>query len=354
MFSALRTRFSPHSLNTFKRTYAGFSRFPERNVGSSRNRGQRPRPGNGFEYDAEPTPSEDESQAWHTSQRPPTSDPEEGLRNLLMNNEVLVVERQLEMLNVFLGFEQSNRYSISNEGGETLGYIAEEPRGFLSMFSRQVFRTHRPFRAIVMDASGSPILWLRRPFAWINSRMYVQRLKDWKDYTPEGEPILDTFAEVQQRWHPIRRKYDLFLRDSPRRILSLASDPQPEPAAPVDDMFNQFARVDSGFLAWNFSLQNQDTQSIAHIGRAFRGLGREIFTDTGRYFVRFGPDPTPQVVFNPITGQVTVKSQEKHRDLTLEERALTLSLAVNIDFDYFSRHSHGGMGMGGVWMSTGE
>lgn len=78
-----------------------------------------------------------------------------------------------------MGFEQANRYVISewslykdsreyalrrcrpaNEAGETLGYIAEEPRGFLSMFSRQVFRTHRPFRAIVMDSHGSPILWV--------------------------------------------------------------------------------------------------------------------------------------------------------------------------------------------------
>ncbi len=84
------------------------------------------------------------------------------------------------MLNIFMGFEQANRYSISklpfytggreyvlrrclaNEAGETLGYIAEEPRGFLSMFSRQVFRTHRPFRALVMDSQGSPILWVRR------------------------------------------------------------------------------------------------------------------------------------------------------------------------------------------------
>lgn len=87
------------------------------------------------------------------------------------------------MLNIFVGFEQSNRYIISehasgfptmitytvlsgilssaNEQEEVLGYVAEEPRGFLSMFSRQIFRTHRPFRALVMDSQGSPILWVR-------------------------------------------------------------------------------------------------------------------------------------------------------------------------------------------------
>lgn len=42
--------------------------------------------------------------------------------------------------------------------------------------------------------------------------MYVQRLQDYDSYTPEGEPVLDTFAEVQQVWHPWRRRYDLFLQ----------------------------------------------------------------------------------------------------------------------------------------------
>lgn len=50
---------------------------------------------------------------------------------------------------------------LANEAGEPLGYIAEEPRGVLSMFARQIFRTHRPFRALVMDLHGSPILWVR-------------------------------------------------------------------------------------------------------------------------------------------------------------------------------------------------
>lgn len=42
--------------------------------------------------------------------------------------------------------------------------------------------------------------------------MYVQRLKDFSEYTLGGEPVLDTFAEVQQVWHPWRRRYNLFIR----------------------------------------------------------------------------------------------------------------------------------------------
>jgi len=85
------------------------------------------------------------------------------------------------MLNIFVGFEQTNKYaiclwtdfasrtgilievrSVANQAGDALGYIAEEPRGFLSTMTRQILRTHRPFRAIVMDPSGSPVLWVSR------------------------------------------------------------------------------------------------------------------------------------------------------------------------------------------------
>lgn len=45
-------------------------------------------------------PSDSESRLWHTSQRPPASNPEEGLRRLLMENETLIVERSFKL---FLG-----------------------------------------------------------------------------------------------------------------------------------------------------------------------------------------------------------------------------------------------------------
>ncbi|CDO72866.1 hypothetical protein BN946_scf185002.g51 [Trametes cinnabarina] len=303
-----------------------FGFWPFQSSSSASSRGPFPR---------EEQPSAEQSPLWEGSVRPPASNPEEGLNALLMNYNKLVVTRQIEMLNIFMGFEQANRYVITNEVGDTLGYIAEEPRGLLSTFSRQIFRTHRPFRAIVMDAAGSPILWLRRPFAFINSRMYVQRLKDFNTYTPEGEPVLDTFAEVQQRWHPWRRKYDLFLRDTPHRILSVLNEPQPEPE-PL--LFHQFAKIDEGFLAWHFTLRDARGQPIASVNRAFRGFGRELFTDTGQYFINFDAS---------VASEESELSQSPIliRNLSIEERALVLATAINIDFDYFSRHSGGGGGI---------
>lgn len=297
-------------------------------------------PQDGYQ-DIQDAPSTEELPMWYTSQHSSVSNAEEGLQRLLMQNETLIIERQLEMLNIFVGFEQCNKYTISNEQGESLGFIAEEDRGLLGTITRQAFSTHRPFRAVVLDASGLPVLWLRRPFAWINSQMYVQRLKEFSEYTPSGDPILDTFGEVQQVWHPWRRRYDLFLRETSRRILSLASEPQPEPTTAV---FSQIARVDSPFLAWDFRLLDGCQQDVAFISRTFRGFGREIFTDTGRYSICFRP-----VTLSPGGQDYVPQSSSRH--LTLDERALFLALAINIDFDYFSRHSH--MGNGGLFHFSG-
>ena len=64
------------------------------------------------------------------------------------------------------------------------------------------------------------------------------------------------------------------------------------------------------------------------VNRNFSGFGREFFTDTGEYAIHM--DSTPNAV----------------RHLSLDERAVLLSCAINIDIDYFSRHS--GIGLFGL------
>ncbi|KIR78601.1 hypothetical protein I306_04529 [Cryptococcus gattii EJB2] len=170
----------------------------------------------------------------------------------ILGHESLVIVRQLEMLNVFMGFEQANRYAIHSPDGQLVGFLAEQEQGILSTISRQALRTHRPFRSIVMDRYGKPVLWIKRPFAFINSRIFVHSSED-----PDSRLV----GEAQQQWHPWRRRYNLFQsRES--------------------DTFRQFAKVDSGFLAWDFWLKEKDDRLLASINRNFRGIGRELFTDT--------------------------------------------------------------------------
>ncbi|KAG5455821.1 MAG: Scramblase-domain-containing protein [Olpidium bornovanus] len=218
----------------------------------------------------------------------------------VLGHAALAVTRQLEMLNIFLGFEQANRYAIADVHGNPLGFIAEED-GFASAVKRQLFRNHRPFKATVMNSAGEVILRVERPFAFVNSRATVS--------LPDGRVI----GGVYQRWHLWRRRYDLVAL-APGRSLGKRH-------------MRQFAAVDAPFLSWDFKLQDERGGLLGTVDRNFSGFAREIFTDTGHYVLRM----------DSVDGGAI-------RPLTLDERAVTLGAAISIDIDYFSRN-RGGIGI---------
>ncbi|KAJ1539010.1 hypothetical protein HK405_013277, partial [Cladochytrium tenue] len=200
-----------------------------------------------------------------------------------------MIGRQLEMLNVLVGFEQANKYAIKNAAGQNVGFIVEDDAGFASLLVRQLLRTRRPFAATVLDANGTPLLRLERPIKWfLNSTIRIY------DAQESGALI----GEVKQVWHPIRRKYDLFLKN------------------------RQFGIIDGGFWAWDFVIADEQGGTLSAINRNFVGFAREIFTDTGVYAVQ-------------------MDSASPVRPVSLDERAVVLACAITIDIDYFSRHSGG-------------
>lgn len=82
----------------------------------------------------------------------------------LLTNSGLVVQRQIEMMNLFLGFEQANRYVIMDPQGNHVGYMAEHDGGFGKAMGRQWFRTHRAFTTHVFDREQKEILRVRCRF----------------------------------------------------------------------------------------------------------------------------------------------------------------------------------------------
>lgn len=79
----------------------------------------------------------------------------------------------------------------------------------------------------------------------INSTMFIE--------DPQGEVV----GEIQQRWHPFKRNYDLYMDKT------------------------QFASISGTFLAWEFELKDSEGQTLALIDRNFQGFAKELFTDAG-------------------------------------------------------------------------
>ena len=76
----------------------------------------------------------------------------------ILSNSAIVVTRQLELMNVMLGFEQANKYVIMDPKGGHIGYMAEKDLGMGNMMARQMFSTHRSFTTHVFDRHGKEVL----------------------------------------------------------------------------------------------------------------------------------------------------------------------------------------------------
>jgi hypothetical protein len=295
-------------------------------------------------------------------------------RNILAESGI-VVQRQIEMMNLFIGFEQANRYVILDPHGNHIGYMAEHEGGIGKSMSRQFLGTHRPFTTNIFDRHGKEVLRFNRPFSYINStiRVYdpletgtnskmqlstgttLQTSNDLGPLNTLSQLPLDAMriiGEAKSIWAPLRRKYELFLAhelppESGIEPLSTTSSP----GAPT---MVQFAKVDEPFLSWDFSLKGASDQLIGSVNRSFRGFAREIFTDTGAYVMRMDAAGLEQeAAQNHIVSQTNREERAYAETLgasnatgmTLDQRAVMLATAVTVDYDYFSRHSHGSGGM---------
>ena len=247
----------------------------------------------------------------------------------ILNHSSLVIQRQIEMMNAFLGFEQANRYVIMDGRGQTIGYLAEQDHGIGSAVARQAFRTHRSFTSHIFDREEREVLRIHRPFAWINSRIRIYDPITGSDIDqnisssdlqgvsansganaqaaasisslPLGE--MRIIGEAQQQWAPLRRKYNLFTHrpieaanDDPN-VQKLTSGDLPnteskalQVAQPSDQAIEagmvQFSHINEPFLSWDFTLRDAEDGTIGSVNRNFGGFAREIFTDTGVYALR--------------------------------------------------------------------
>ena len=302
----------------------------------------------------------------------------------LLDNSAIVIQRQLEMMNVLMGFEQANRYVIMDPHGNHIGYLAERDHGLGNAMARQMFKTHRSFTTHVFDREEKEVLRFHRPFSWINSRIRVYDAvgKHGGAYTSSTQLHGTSTASVvnqtnsnvssldvgdmriigatEQEWAPLRRKYNMFLA----RNLEDAAPGTPQIAPgnlPLSDSkamtvaegdnrevgMLQFARVDERFLSWDFSLMSEDGRLLGSVNRNFGGFAREIFTDTGVYALRMDAAALAQETSHLVS---QTEQADRGPGMTLDQRAVMLATAVSIDFDYFSRHSGSGGMMWPMWM----
>lgn len=304
---------------------------------------------------------------------------------VLLNNSSLVIQRQIEMMNIFIGFEQANKYIIMNGRGDTLGYMAEEDHSMGRSMARQFLGTHRSFTAHIFDVHEREILRIHRPFSWVSSKIRIYDPHSGQSESPaptasstassshensnlvphtSSLPLSEmrVIGEAQQQWAPLRRKYNLFsYRPLPAPEHQVSGD-QPDtssnavtisqqPEQAIEAGMAQFAYVSEPFMSWDFTLKDSEHRITGSVNRNFGGFARELFTDTGVYALRMDSASLSQEPSHYIS-QTGEREPHQQTAMTLDQRAVMLATAVSIDFDYFSRHSGvggGGFGLFPVW-----
>ena len=185
------------------------------------------------------------------------------------------VRQEIEHLEVFTGFETSNRYSIRTPDGQQLLYAFEES----SMLGRNILKSHRPLTVHIVDRNNTNVITAGRSFYWFLSHLHVS--------DGSGQRI----GSMQRRFSLLTRKFDL--KDATGRVVAEMRGP----------IFRPFT-----FMVY------QQGQEIGRVTKQWSGLGREAFTDADTF-------------------KVEVDTSRMGQDFSL----LMLASAISIDLDFFEK-----------------
>ncbi len=139
-----------------------------------------------------------------------------------------------------------------NEQRQVIGYLAEDESKISSVVTRQLLRSHRNFKATVLDTSGNIVLEINRPAYLVSTSLFVH-------LPNQPEPL----GDVHMQWHLMRRKYNLYLNKA------------------------QFAEIDEQALQWDFHLKDSDGRLLGTINRNWIGLAKEVRRKLCCYPCRF-------------------------------------------------------------------
>ena len=120
----------------------------------------------------------------------------------LSQHPELYVRQEIEHLEVFTGFETSNRYSVRTPSGEQLLYAFEES----GLLGRSFLSSHRPLTIHVVDRDNTEVINASRSFFWFHSHLHVS--------DGAGQRI----GSMQRRFSFLTRKFDLM--DATGRVVA--------------------------------------------------------------------------------------------------------------------------------------
>jgi uncharacterized protein YxjI len=177
--------------------------------------------------------------------------------NVLANAASLVVQQKKQWGEILTGFEQRNKYLVSDPAhGELLAAV--EDGG--SILTRQFLRNMRPFEMSIVGLDGTPALHLHRPFAWY---FHTLEIRDAR---------LKLLGRVRREFSWLRRVYTV--QDGSGR--------------------EAYRLYGPAFHPWTFEIRSGD-RTVGRIVKKWSGAAKEAFTKADNFGVTFPTDCSADV-----------------------------------------------------------
>jgi hypothetical protein len=176
-----------------------------------------------------------------------------GMDDLVAARDRVLIRQTKEWAEILLGFESKNRFELTDEAGQRLGFAAEEAQGIGQWFLRNLFGSCRRATVHVYDPAGQSVGRGEKPFRWFFHRMEV---------FDGGKKI----GAVQRKWSWLHRVF---------MVENAAGQEVMELRSPL-------------FHPWTFTLTFQGNEAGV-IRKQWGGLLREMFTDADVFGIEFGP-----------------------------------------------------------------
>ena len=184
-----------------------------------------------------------------------------GLERIIGDRQRVMVRQKKEWGEILVGFESKNKFELSDDQGNQLGFAAEEGGGFGAMLGRQVVGQCRRATIHIYDADGNKLGRGEKPFRWFFQRMEV--------------------FDGDQKIGAVERKFTWLNR---RLMVENAAGEE------VMEIVGPFFLFGRG----TFRLMFQG-QEVGKISKKWGGALREMFTDADTFGVECAPHVPDQI-----------------------------------------------------------
>ena len=176
----------------------------------------------------------------------------------------LIVHQKVELLEVMVGWESKNKFTIKNSIGQKVYWAAEES----DCCSRQFCGPVRPFGMSIKDVYGNEVIHLNRPLN-CQACCFPCCLQSMEVSSPPGTVV----GSIQQNWSLF--KADLSIKNAAGDTVLKIEGPCCTVSCCGDV---------------SFKLMTLDGQQVGKITKQWTGLLREAFTDADHFGITFPID----------------------------------------------------------------